>query len=185
MIFLLKLASKSSRLFTFIDFGYTVTPINSNCCLKVDKKLLIAIKTEHEQSRGTYGSPRICAALRQRGISCGRHRIARLMRENGLRGCRKRRKRPITTRRGMGAIAANGLAQNFSASRPNEKWVTDITYIDTQEGWLYLAIVLDLFSRKVVGWSMSEHLHAKLVADESTTGDNPHGGTVVCSLVVW
>jgi len=103
------------------------------------------------------------AALGQAGIRCGRHRVARLMRAHGLQGCHKRRRRPVTTQPGPGPVAANVLNRDFTAERPNQKWVTDITAIDTLEGWLYLAAILDLFSRKVVGWAMADHAKTSLV----------------------
>jgi putative transposase len=127
-------------------------------------KLLVAIRRVHENSRQTYGSPRIHAALKQQGIAVGRKRVARLMRKHGLVGQAPRRKRPVTTRRETGALVApNLLAQTFTASKPNQKWLADLTYIDTAEGWLYLALVMDLFSRAVVGWSMANHMQASLV----------------------
>jgi putative transposase len=124
--------------------------------------LLAKIRSVYEASRWTYGSPRVHAALRQTGVACGRHRVARLMRHAGLRACARRRKRPLTTQPGAGVVAANLLNREFVAQRPDEKWVTDITYIDTLEGWLYLAAILDLFSRKVVGWAMADHLKSSL-----------------------
>jgi putative transposase len=127
-------------------------------------KLLVAIRRVHENSRQTYGSPRIHAALRQQGIVVGRKRVAHLMQKHGLVGQATRRKRPVTTRREPGALAApNLLAQTFTASKPNQKWLADLTYIDTAEGWLYLALVMDLFSRAIVGWSMANHMQAVLV----------------------
>ena len=130
------------------------------------EKLLAAIHREHETSRQTYGSPRIHAALKRRGLEVGRNRIARLMQANGIVGKAPRRKRPVTTHKAEGALAApNLLAQDFTASQPNEKWLTDITYIDTAEGWLYLAPVMDLFARSIVGWSMAAHMQAELVED--------------------
>jgi transposase InsO family protein len=129
---------------------------------RANTALLVHIRAIHEHSRCTYGSPRVHAALCQAGIACGRHRVARLMRQYELRACYKRRKRPKTTQPGPGPVAANILNREFEAQRPNEKWVTDITYIDTYEGWLYLATILDLFSRKVVGWSMADHLRTSL-----------------------
>jgi len=96
----------------------------------------------------------------------GKHRVARLMRQHGIAGVRPTRKRPVTTQRdGRARAAPNLLAQDFVATRPNEKWLADITYIDTDEGWLYLAGVLDLFSRAIVGWSMADHLRSALVED--------------------
>jgi putative transposase len=131
---------------------------------QANEQLLKAIRRTHEASRQTYGSPRIRAALQREGIQAGKHRIARLMRENGIVGKTPRRKRPRTTQRAKGAPAApNLLAQNFTASRPNQIWLADITYIDTLEGWLYLAGVLDLYARPIVGWAMDEHLEASLV----------------------
>ncbi len=126
--------------------------------------LLAEIQKAHQSSRQTYGSPRVHAFLKRQGIVCGKNRVARLMRLNGIQGRVRRRSHPVTTQRAAGALAApNVLAQDFAANRPNEKWVTDITYIDTAEGWLYLASVLDLFSRKVVGWSMADHMDTSLV----------------------
>ncbi len=117
-----------------------------------------------EESRGTYGSPRITAALRQRGSICNRKRVARLMRLHHLVAKHHRRRRVKTTNSRHGLpIAPNHLNRQFSAERPNEKWVADITYIDTREGWLYLALVLDVFSRKIVGWAMATHLETTLV----------------------
>jgi putative transposase len=131
---------------------------------QANEKLLMAIRREHEASRQTYGSPRIHAALQRQGFEAGRNRVARLMRESGLVGRSSQRKRPRTTQRAEGALAApNLLAQDFSASRPNQVWLADITYIETLEGWLYLAAVLDLYARPIVGWSMAAHMQATLV----------------------
>jgi putative transposase len=128
--------------------------------------LLAEIRKAHQASRQSYGSPRVHAVLRRQGIVCGKNRVARLMQANGIQGRVRRRSRPVTTQRAEGVLAApNVLAQDFAASRPNEKWVTDITYIDTAEGWLYLASVLDLYSRKVVGWSMANHMDTSLVKE--------------------
>jgi putative transposase len=129
-----------------------------------DEKALVAqISTVFEESRRTYGSPRVTAALRQQGIVCNRKRVARLMRKHGL-VAKYRRQRVKTTdsRHGL-PVAPNRLNRDFNAERPNEKWVADITYIDTTEGWLYLALVLDVFSRKIVGWAMEAHLETALV----------------------
>lgn len=113
------------------------------------------IRDLHEESRRIYGSPRIYAALRRRGIACGRHRVARLMREEGIRSKTKRRFRYIATKREETPAAPNRLERCFTAARPNRVWVSDITIVKTAEGWLHLAIVLDLYSRKVVGWATS------------------------------
>lgn len=129
---------------------------------QANNRLWAEIQAVYAASRGTYGSPRVWAALKQAGVACGRHRVARLMRQNKLYAHCKRRQRPRTTQAGPGPVAANVLNREFSAQRPDEKWVADITYIDTDEGWLYLAAILDLFSRRVVGWSMADHLRTSL-----------------------
>ena len=126
--------------------------------------LVEQIRVEYKMSRQTYGSPRIWASLLRQGIACGRHRVARLMHREGIRPPKRHRKYPVTTQRQLGVIPApNCLNQDFSATTANTKWVSDFTYIDTAEGWLYLAIILDLFSRKVVGWAMSAHMNTTLV----------------------
>jgi transposase InsO family protein len=131
---------------------------------QANEKLMAAIQREYEASRGTYGSPRVCAALRRQGIKVGPNRVARLMQAHGIVGQTPKPKRPLTTQRVEGALVApNLLGQDFTASRPNEKWLSDITYIDTAEGWLYLASVMDLFARPIVGWAMADHLRAELV----------------------
>lgn len=124
------------------------------------------IRRAHIESRGTYGSPRVHHWLRQRDVACGRHRVARLMRLNGIVAARRPHRRPVTTQPAAGRRSwPNLLSQNFQAEKPNQKWVADITYIETQEGWLYLAALVDLCSRRVVGWSMGEDLKATLVED--------------------
>ena len=131
---------------------------------KMNIFLIKYIRVIHDRSRQTYGSPRIQATLRKEGIICGHNRVARLMQENKIIAHRRHRRFPITTRQHKGALAApNLLSQNFTAIQPNQKWVSDITYIDTQEGWMYLAAILDLYSRKVVGWSMGEQINTQLV----------------------
>ncbi len=131
---------------------------------RANEELLSAIRQVYDTSRQTYGSPRIQAALKQQGIQTGRNRVARVMRLHHLAAKRPRRRRPRTTQRASGAKAApNVLAQQFIATRPDEVWLADITYIETAEGWLYLAVVMDLFTRAIVGWSMADHLQAILV----------------------
>ena len=126
--------------------------------------LIERIRQEYKTSRQTYGSPRMWASLLRKGVVCGRHRVARLMRRAGLSPQKRHKWHPVTTRRQPGVIPApNYLNQDFSANLANTKWVSDFTYIDTAEGWLYLAIVLDLYSRKVVGWAMSEQMNTALV----------------------
>jgi len=127
-----------------------------------DRRLLEAIRRIHAASGGVYGAPKITAELNAQGYRCGRHRVARLMRQAGLQGCPKRKFKVTTERDPSHAVADNLLKQDFSASRPNQNWAADITYISTQEGWLYLAVIMDLYSRRIVGWSMdrwnSRHL---------------------------
>ena len=133
---------------------------------QANQELLAQIKEIHQTSRRTYGSPRMHKALKRMGILCGRNRVARLMRMHNIVGQKPRRRYPVTTQRQPGALAApNLLNQDFTADGPNQKWVTDITYIDTAEGWLYLAPVLDLYSRMVVGWAMADHMETSLVED--------------------
>jgi putative transposase len=127
--------------------------------------LLEHIERIHQQSHGTYGSPRVHAQLRREGFACNRKRIARLMRLKGLVGRRKTRQVRTTDSRHPYPVAPNRLNRDFQAEEPNEKWVADITYIPTREGWLYLAVVLDLYSRRAVGWSMRANLTADLVEE--------------------
>ncbi len=122
------------------------------------------IQTIHARSRQTYGSPRIWVELRKQGHACGRNRVARIMHETGLCGRQKGRYRVRTTDSNHDEpIAPNRLATAPKATAPNQIWVGDITYIETQEGWLYLAGILDLYSRKLVGWAMSERIDTNLV----------------------
>ena len=129
-----------------------------------DAALLHRVRTVHASSRQTYGAPRVHADLRQRGERHGRKRIVRLMRDAGLVGASHRRGGPVTTRRDTDARPAPDLVdRNFTASGPDQLWVADITYVSTATGFLYLAVVLDAWSRKIVGWSMVNYLWAELV----------------------
>ena len=127
-----------------------------------DERLLKKIHHFYEESDRTYSSPRIHGDLLEDGETCGVNRVARIMRQNGVRamvGLKMRR-----YRYGRPAVGAdNHLAQNFIASRPDEAWTTDIPYIRTMEGWLYLAVVMGLYSRRIIGWSMQNSLHRDLV----------------------
>lgn len=128
-----------------------------------DEVLKSQIATAHKKGRGTYGAPRIVDELRDQGVRISRRRCARLMREKGLCGTKKNRRRPRTTDSRHGrAVPANHLATCPPPSRPNQVWVTDITYLKTGEGWLFLAAVLDLWSRRIVGWATAPSLHATL-----------------------
>lgn len=130
----------------------------------VDAELVTQIRAVHVASRQTYGCRRVQAALRQQGIVCNRKRVARLMRLHDLRGCDRRKGRPNTTQSRHGwPVAANILGRDFTAQAPNQKWLGDISYIETLEGFLYLASLEDVFSRKIVGWAMADHLETRLV----------------------
>ena len=123
------------------------------------------IRQIHDESRGTYGSPRVHAALEAEGHTVGENRVARLMKEAGLRGI-SRRKRPSTTVQGNRSHSIPDLVdRDFAAESPDRLWVADITYVPTEAGFLYLAVVLDAFSRRVVGWAMAGHLRTELVLD--------------------
>jgi putative transposase len=129
-----------------------------------DSVLVQEIDRIHARSRQTYGSPRVEKELRKKGRCHGRNRIARLMKQEGLCGRQKGRYRVQTTDSNHDQpIAPNRLAEAPKATAPNQLWVADITYIETKEGWLYLAAILDLYSRKIVGWAMSERIDTVLI----------------------
>jgi putative transposase len=131
-----------------------------------DATLTERIVEVHQRSRETYGYPRVHAELHALGVRCGRRRVARLMRKAGLRGCMRGRKKRTTCRRDPRATPAPDLVnRNFSATAPDRLWTADITYLKTDEGFLHLAFVLDVYSRRIVGWSMASHLRAELVVD--------------------
>jgi putative transposase len=133
---------------------------------RTDAELTAVIHRLHRESRGVYGAPRIHAELRAAGRRHGRKRVARLMRAADLRGCHRRRRRPRTTVADPAATPAPNLVQrHFDPLAPDRLWVADITYVPTEEGWLYLAAVLDAFSRRVVGWALADHLRTELVLD--------------------
>ena len=133
---------------------------------EVDAALLKRVRTVHAVSRQTYGSPRVHAALRAEGARHSRKRIERLMRDHGLQGASHRKGGPVMTRADKNARPAPDLVgRDFSAPEPDRLWVADITFVPTAAGFLYLAIVLDAWSRKVVGWAMANHLRAELVLD--------------------
>ncbi len=132
---------------------------------KTDRELTRVIRRLHEQSKGVYGSPKMRDELADEGYPCGRHKVARLMRKAGLKGCPERRFRVTTQRDPSHPVAANLIEQDFTAKGPNQRWASDITYISTHRGWLYLAVVMDLYSRKIVGWSMSRRINRHLAID--------------------
>jgi len=126
------------------------------------KELIVQI---YRDSRGTYGAPRVHAALAQKGNRCGKKRVARLMREVGMTGVHRRRLRGCTRRDPSRSGYPDLVLRGFTATAPNQLWVADITQHATAEGWLYFAPVIDVFSRRVVGWSMGERPTADLVVD--------------------
>lgn len=132
---------------------------------KDDQRLLGLIKHSWLESGGVYGYRKIHADLRELGEGCGRHRVARLMRAEGLRSQTGYRRRPGRYGGKPATPAPNRLERQFNVGEPNRVWVTDITYIRTYEGWLYLAVVLDLFSRQVIGWSMKPRMSSDLAID--------------------
>ena len=133
--------------------------------VREDRRLLVEIKAIHRSSRGTYGSPRVHAHMKAQGTSHSRKRIARLMRQGDIRAKQKRKFKATTDSSHGYPVAPNLLKRKFMAQGPNQKWVADITYIATGEGWLYLAAIMDLYSRRIVGWSMSGSISRQLALD--------------------
>ena len=139
-------------------YTYLKRPLESN-----KKRLLIEVKAFDQLSRGSYGSRQMSKNLKAKGYAVGRYQARTLMRQAGIQ-CKQRRRYRITTQSSHNLpIAGNILNRDFSANRVNQKWVADITFLWTGEGWLYLAAVLDLFSRRVVGWAMAEHMREELI----------------------
>jgi putative transposase len=127
-----------------------------------NRELYKKIEAVYNESHGTYGSPRIYRQLKRQGVACSENRVARLMRLRSLRAKQTKQYKATTKRNESHPVAPNLLKRDFVAERPNQKWLSDITYIPTQESWLYLAAVLDLFSRRIVGWAMSERMTSEL-----------------------
>jgi putative transposase len=132
---------------------------------QANKLLTDDIKRIFDDEKERSGSPRITKLLQEEGKSAGRHRVARIMRDNGWRAKAAKKYKATTNSNHALPVAPNLLNQNFNADAPDQKWVSDITYIWTDEGWLYLAVVLELYSRRVIGWSLSERMTATLVCD--------------------
>lgn len=144
-----------------------------------NKLLLAKIKLIHAKSRETYGSPRVHAALKLDGEACSRKRVARLMKNAGIQAKMKKRFKVTTKVNHKAQVAPNILNRNFTATNPNERWVADITYIATAEGWLYVAAVLDLYSRRIVGLAMNERMTTNLVRaalEQALTHRKPQPG---------
>jgi transposase InsO family protein len=127
-----------------------------------NRQLIEKIKAVHTANYEVYGSPRVFSELRAQGVACSRNRVARLMRLYHIRAKQVRRYKSTTRRNAAHRAAPNVLQQDFAAERPDHKWLADITYIPTQQGWLYLAAILDLYARRVVGWAMSQRMTADL-----------------------
>ena len=130
-----------------------------------DAQMLVLIRSIERQLKNAYGSPRMVRELRDRGFPAGKERVERLMRENGIRARHKRRFKATTDSKHALPVAPNRLDRNFQPAAPNQVWSADLTYIWTDEGWLYLAVVLDLFNREVVGWSIKPRMTADIVMD--------------------
>jgi putative transposase len=153
MCFLLRVSRSG-----YYAYGRQVNKVRRNA----NECLLEEIKRSYRAGRGAYGSPRITTDLRERGFHCGKNRVARLMRINGIRAKTKRRFKATTNSRHCLPVAPNLLNKSFASTGPDKVWVSDITYVWTHEGWLYLATVLDLFSRGIVGWAMGERITSEL-----------------------
>ena len=184
--------------FRFIDAEKALYPVNLLCrLLKVsrsgyyawsrrppspravaDEILTEQIRNFYVASRRTYGAPRIWLDLRDAGVHVGRKRVARLMRQRGWQGVHRRSWRHLTKADPAAVPAPDRLGRDFTAPAPNRKWVADVTYVPTVQGWLYLAVVLDVFSRRVVGWSMDANRKTRLVCDAVTMAVANRGGTV-------
>ena len=132
---------------------------------KENRRLVVEIKAAHQKSRKAYGSPRIHAELKSQGISCGKHRVSRLMRQHGIVLKHRRKFKATTDSKHNYPVAENKLQRRFGVSEVGQYWVSDITYIPTRQGWLYLAVTLDLFHRKVIGWAMGRWITRQLVID--------------------
>lgn len=132
---------------------------------KQNEKLVQKIRTIHKESRRTYGYPRIHAELKDRGETCGRHRVYRLMKENGIQAEMARKQKRSREAKHREGFAENKLNRRFYALKPNQRWVTDITTIPIGGGYLYLAAVLDLYSRALIGWAMDTRMTTQLIKD--------------------
>lgn len=130
-----------------------------------NERLSLHIRAIHKDSRSTYGSPRVAAQLRRDGFRIGTKRVARLMREQGLRGNRKRKFKKTTLSDHGRPVAPNHLLRNFDVTEPDRVWVGDITYVKTWQGFLYVAVLIDLFSRRIVGWAAADHMRTELVTE--------------------
>ena len=164
------------RVFQVAKSGYYAWRKRKPCPRQQENAVIVVrIREIFALSRGTYGSPRILRELWAQGVACGKHRVAKLMRRAGIRAVSPCRFVVTTDSKHASPVAENLLDRDFSAQKANVKWASDITYLRTGEGWLYLAVVLDLFSRRVVGWCMQASLERSLVLDalQSALGQRP------------
>jgi transposase InsO family protein len=145
---------------------------------KENERLVEKIKSAHSESRGIYGSPKMYRKLRRDGEAVSRKRVARLMKEHGIKAKRAKKSRRTTDSRHTLPVAENVVARQFQAERPDEVWTSDITYVWTDEGWLYLVVFLDLYSRLVVGWAVSESLEVGFVERAFLQGQRRRGRAV-------
>lgn len=150
------------RLFSVTRQGFYAYLKRQAATRPAEVELQAQVKQAYAEGRGAYGSPRVVAALRKKGLPVSKRRVERTMRALGLQGRRRRRSRITTKANPAHPVAANLLDRDFKADRPNQRWVTDISYVWTDEGWCYLAVILDLFSRAVVGWALDTTLTAQL-----------------------
>jgi putative transposase len=160
-------------------YGSLVRPVSGHA--RRDEELLKQVRTSHHASKRRYGSPRVHADLKASGKKVGRKRVARLMRKDGLVAITRRRFRKTTDSKHDFPIAPNVLGRDFTAVKPNASWVTDITFIWTLQGWLYLAVIIDLFSRRVVGWATSRSVdrHLALAALDMAVRQRRPGNALV------
>jgi transposase InsO family protein len=160
---------------------YSWAKHNTSVRQRENERLLLYIQQAYVRGRGTYGSPRITAELKDNGIQCGKNLIARLMKENGIKAKTKRRFKATTKSRHDLLVAENLLKRKFSSEAANKVWFSDITFIWTREGWMYLAAILDAFNRQIVGWSMSDRLNHGILADalqKALRGRKPEAGLI-------
>lgn len=154
---------KTLRICRSAYYEWKTEPQSKREC--ANNKLLQHITRIHRESKGTFGSPRIVIKLKEEGIYCNHKRVERLMKENDIYSKTKRKFKITTDSNHQLPVCENILVRNFKPEKANQSWCSDITYIRTAEGWLYLAVVLDLFSRRVIGWSMSESMSKQIVMD--------------------
>jgi transposase InsO family protein len=157
-------------------YGWRSRPASQRA--KENERLLEKIKVEHAASRGLYGSPKLYRKLRHDGETVNHKRVERLMKEHAMRAKRVKKFTRTTTSRHSLPVASNVLGRNFSVAHPDLVWTSDITYVWTDEGWLYLAVFIDLYSRLVVGWAVSDQLHTALIAEAFTMGQTRRGRAV-------